>query len=317
MQMAAFVEDLRANRYSHSAQAHVQSILPRLFDHLRAQRIRDLRAVREPHLVAFTRRLQESRTNRGTPLSAWSLSAYLTVVRRFFVFLDKRSVILRNPALELSLPRINSLTRQVPGEAQVRRLLNAPSRWTVIGHRDRAILETLYGTGIRVGECARIDIMDLDLSGAVLLVRSGKGKKDRMVPVPAKAAAALDLYLHASRPELVHDPKESALFLSRAGRRLSRIFLQQLVRDYGQAVGIRVTPHALRHACATHLLQHGADLRHIQELLGHAHLRTTAVYTRVMPGDLKRVLAQCHPRNRWVVDSPRIGSLHDSRWPKP
>lgn len=135
---------------------------------------------------------------------------------------------------------------------------------------------------------------------AIVLIRSGKGRKDRVVPVVGRAAAALDVYLRESRPELVKDPREGALFITSWGTRLNTKRIQDLVRTNAKAAGIdiRVTPHTLRHGCATHLLQGGADVRHVQKLLGHSSVQTTAIYTHVDTKDLARVMEKAHPRER-------------------
>jgi integrase/recombinase XerD len=176
----------------------------------------------------------------------------------------------------------------------------------VLGRKDRAILETLYGTGIRRGECCRLALVDLDLSEATLLVRNGKGRKDRLIPVPGRATIALDAYLRDTRPELVRDSRELALFLSREGRRLDRTSLNLLVWKHARAAKIpdRPSVHGLRHACATHLLAGGADIRHVQQLLGHRSLETTAIYTKVDIKDLRTVLAWTHPRERMLRHRP-------------
>jgi site-specific recombinase XerD len=178
--------------------------------------------------------------------------------------------------------------------------MHAPSPWSALGRRDRAILETLYGTGIRRGECSRLDLVDLGLSEATLLVRNGKGKKDRLLPVPGRAALAVDLYLRETRSGLVSDPREMVLVLFCKGRRLHPTSLNLLVWKYGRAAKIpgRPSVHGLRHACATHLLAGGADVRHVQQLLGHRSLDKTAVYTRVDVKHLREVLARAHPRAR-------------------
>lgn len=175
-----------------------------------------------------------------------------------------------------------------------------PSTFTARGKRDRAILELLYGTAIRVGECERLDLRDVDLTRGLLSVRCGKGRKDRVVPIVGRAAAAVDLYLRESRSLLLKDPREQALFISNRGTRLRVQRIQDLVRTNAKAAGldIRVTPHTLRHGCATHLLQGGASVRHVQQLLGHASIQTTALYTKVEAGDLARVIGRAHPRER-------------------
>jgi site-specific recombinase XerD len=158
-----------------------------------------------------------------------------------------------------------------------------------------------------VGECERVDLKDLDLARGQLMIRSGKGRKDRVVPVVGRAAAALDVYLKDARPELVKDPREPALFITTWGTRLNTKRIQDLVRTNAKAAGIdvRVTPHTLRHGCATHLLQGGADVRHVQKLLGHASVQTTAIYTHVNTKDLARVMEKAHPRERGWKKRPK------------
>jgi integrase/recombinase XerD len=170
--------------------------------------------------------------------------------------------------------------------------------WTVYGRRDRALLELLYGTGLRMSECQRLDLMDVDLAQGILLVRNGKGRKDRLLPIPGEARATLERYLQESRPELERTYHEPAVFLSRYGRRLSGVALRLLVRTHGRAIGVKASCHVLRHSCATHLLAGGANVREIQKLLGHQDLTTTALYTKVDVRDLARMIRTCHPRER-------------------
>jgi integrase/recombinase XerD len=296
--MNAFVAQLQAHHYSRSLQGHARRILPRLFTHLRAAKIQDVRAVGEEHVVSFARALAGAKTARGTLPALQTQNSYLAIVRRFFQHLEKSGAILRNPAVDLPLRKADVLPGAVLSEAQVERLIGAPDTTKPVGKRDVAVLETLYGTAIRLSECVRLDLQDLDLGEGSLLVRDGKGKRDRVVPVPARAGTALDVYLTEARPHFVHDPKEPALFLERRGGRLSPASIGLLVNVYGRAVGVRVSPHGLRHACATHLLRGGADIRHVQRLLGHRDIQTTARYTRVSLNDLREVLERVHPRER-------------------
>jgi integrase/recombinase XerD len=290
-----FVEELRVRRYSVSSIEKARAELPRLIHHLEENGVRDARAVSEGHLAAYARHLERLTTRRGTLLSASSRASAINTMRRFFAFLARRGHLLHDPAQAIPLPRRARLPRGILSERQARRLVAAPFPGSVIGKRDRAILETLYGNGIRLGEAVRADVSDLDLREGVLLVRSGKGKKDRVVPVEGRAAIALGTYLTEARPELAKRV-EAALFLSRDGARLSKVGLQAVVKRHGQAIGIHASPHTLRHTCATHLLRGGADIRHVQELLGHRSLQTTALYTRVAIEDLRQVLARAHPR---------------------
>jgi integrase/recombinase XerD len=294
----AFLERLRAHHYSDALQSQARLTLGRLTSHLREKGVHDLRAVRERDLVRFLVVLSRRRNRAGERLSLASLNVYTNVLRRFFGFLEASGAILQSPAAELPLHRIEALPRGVLSQRQAQRLMEAPDETSALGLRDRALLELLYGTAIRLSEAHRLDLQDLELAGGLLLVRAGKGRKDRMVPVPREAAAALSRYLQDARAALVRDPQEQALFLTRRGRRLGRVAIGLLVRNYGIAAGVRVSPHGLRHACATHLLAGGADVRHVQQLLGHQDLRTTALYTRVEISDLREVLARAHPRER-------------------
>jgi integrase/recombinase XerD len=299
--LAAYLEELGGA--SRSLVQRAQLVLPRLLAHLRRQGVRDVRAAGEAHLVAFARHLatvQRKHGPEGATLSPGTQHCYLNAVRCFFAWLLRRGVILADPARELPVRKVVRLPRRVLSEAEARRLMQAPSPWSVVGQRDAALLEVLYGCGLRRGECVRLDVGDLDLGQGLALVRSGKGKKDRVVPLAGRAAAALDRYLRESRPELLENSRDGALFLSKYGRRLSASHLGAIVKKHAQAAGLKgpVFPHALRHSFATHLLKGKASIRHVQELLGHRGLNATAVYTRVLVEDLREVVARCHPRER-------------------
>jgi site-specific recombinase XerD len=278
--LLALLDELRVRWYSKALHKQVRNVLLRFFSHLRARRVRDLRAVSEAHVISYARVIAETQTAKGTRYTAATQRTYLTTVQRLFRFLERRSAVLN--------------------QAHARRLVASPDATTPRGKRDRALLELLYGTAIRVGECERLDLKDLDLLRGHLTIRSGKGRKDRVVPVVGRAAAAIDVYLSEGRPELVKDPREGALFITNRGTRLNVKRIQDLVRTNAKAAGIdvRVTPHTLRHGCATHLLQGGADVRHVQKLLGHSSVQTTATYTHVDTKDLARVMAKAHPRER-------------------
>jgi site-specific recombinase XerD len=294
----AFRDHLRARRLSVSVFMAAERELPRLFRFLGEAHVRDVRRVTEAHVVGFAAQLARTTTRRGTVLSLSSQATAVSTVKTFFAFLWRGGVILTDPAREVPLPRRDSLPRGALTETQARRLMNSPERWTVVGRRDAAILELLYGAGLRLGECARLDLGDLDLSRGILLVRDGKGKKDRVVPIAGQAARALDLYLREARPELVRDAREAALFLTARGRRIGGPGMRAMLGRRAAGLGFAVSPHVLRHACATHLLEGGADIRHIQKLLGHARLTSTARYTKVSAKALRGVIERAHPRER-------------------
>ena len=223
--------------------------LSRFFSHLRKERSRDIHGVREEHVISFLRRLATRKSERtGRLLAPSTQAAYLAVVHAFFAYLESRRLVLRNAARGVRLPKRERLPRALP-QAQVRRLVSAPDAWTTHGRRDRALLELLYGTGLRLSECVRLDLQDLDLDSGTLLVRDGKGRKDRYVPLSGAAKKALDVYLCESRPLLdrARGPSGGALFLSRYGRRLGSVSVRTLVRRYGSAAGARASTHVLRH----------------------------------------------------------------------
>lgn len=296
---SAFIKAYVFSRRHPHARWIAKRVLPAFFAWLRRRGLRDVRAVAEGDVVSFLAWLKTTRNRRGRPFSDDQGRQWLGVLKGFFSFLEAKHLVFANPAAGISLPRVTRLPPPVLNEAQAQRLIEAPAS-TKVGLRGRAILELLYGTGLRLGECVRLDLADVSLLEGRLLVRSGKGRKDRVVPLVGRAAAALDLYLRDVRPQLSKSPREEALFLSRDGDRLSRSALQMRLREYGQAAALRtrLRTHVLRHTCATHLLRGGADIRYVQRLLGHQDLRTTAIYTQVDVEDLRAVIARAHPRER-------------------
>jgi integrase/recombinase XerD len=207
----------------------------------------------------------------------------------------------------LELPRkpVKTLPRSLSA-AEVRAIFNVPDVTDPLGIRDRAILEVLYGTGIRRCECARLDTDDLDPERRLLMVRKGKGQKDRVVPVGERALHWVSLYLEKTRPLLETAPSERALFLSGYGDRLSAAYIGESVRRTFDAVGLvrAGSCHLLRHSCATHMLENGADIRFIQQLLGHTRLDTTQIYTDVSIVQLREVHSRTHPHARLSPAAP-------------
>ena len=179
-------------------------------------------------------------------------------------------------------------------------ILNAPHGDDPLVVRDRAILEMLYSTGIRNAELRNLMLFDVDCGEGQLRIRSGKGKKERSIPLGEWAQTYLERYLKESRPSFVRDPSCNLLFVSIHGKQLSASNLVWIVRKYLKKTKITkdITPHCFRHTCASHMLKGKADLRHIQELLGHASVQTTQIYTKVELSNLKEVHKKCHPREK-------------------
>jgi len=223
-----------------------------------------------------------------------TIARRLSCLRSFFRFLSREEVLSRNPASVVPTPKLERRLPQFLDEAQVSRLLEAPltNRWQ--GLRDRAILETLYSTGARVGELVGLNREDLDEISGTVIVR-GKGKKERLCPIGKRALEAIHQYL-AKRPTRTKVPY--ALFVSQKLTRLTVRQVDRLLQRYAvqTQMPFPISPHSLRHSFATHLLDRGADLRSVQELLGHQSLSTTQIYTHVTPQRLKRIYDQAHPR---------------------
>jgi integrase/recombinase XerD len=254
--------------------------------------------VTRPIVEAYQRSLHRHRKANGNPLGFSTQRERLVALKDFFRWLCRANRILHNPASELEMPRNG---RRLPLGAlsapEIERILALPDIATPLGLRDRAILETFYSTGIRRMELARLQLGDVNPERGVLLVRQGKGKKDRVVPVGERALGWIGKYLADVRPEMLLDPREQALFLSGYGdAAMSPDYLSRLVAGYVRRAGIsKGGCHLFRHSCATLMLENGADIRLIQQMLGHANLNTTQIYTEVTIAQLRRVHAMTHP----------------------
>lgn len=254
--------------------------------------------ITKPILERYQRHLFQARKANGQPLSLKGQALQIDHVRRWFRWLVKHNHLPSNPASELERPRLPRQLLPEPLEAhEVEAVLAQPDVDDVQGLRDRAMLELLYSTGLRRAEAVHLTLYDIEPVRGIVRVRQGKGKKDRVVPIGERALAWLQRYLDASRTELVADTQEHALFLNRFGQRFHNAGLGHLVRRYIQAAGItkKGACHLFRHAMATQMLENGADVRYIQEMLGHANLDTTQIYTHVSIGKLQAVHAATHP----------------------
>jgi integrase/recombinase XerD len=255
---------------------------------------REITSVREvaPHLLS---EFLGAEKKRG--LSATSIKLEAVALRIFFRFLAARGRIPSDPAEKLPLPRLPQTLPQPLSTLEMSRLVASPAGDTPLEKRDRALLELLYASGLRIAEACSVRLENLDEEGGILRV-TGKGRKTRLVPVGSAALDALKTYLATARPKLLSHRSGAAIFLSVRGHPLTPARIWQLVRYYAKRAGIEeaVHPHQLRHSFATHLLAGGADLRIIQELLGHASIATTQIYTLVDRSQLKSVHRKFHPR---------------------
>ena len=230
-------------------------------------------------------------------LSARSVGRHLVSLRNFFHLELERGKIQTDPTRDVDAPEIGQSLPKYLTAAEVDALLAQPDASTSAGVRDKAMLELLYATGLRVSELASLRWSDLDPNLGIVRCQ-GKGSKERLIPVGKSALRAAEVYLRTCRGKFVKDPAVPFLFLSRLGRKLSRVGLWKILARYGRAAGIRtrITPHLVRHSFATHLLERGADLRSIQLMLGHSDISTTQVYTHLLKERLKQVYHAHHPR---------------------
>lgn len=249
-------------------------------------------------LERYQRHLFYYRQPSGQPLLTASQAQRLRAIRPFFAWAASRRLIIADPAAVLELPRpARRLPRSSLTAAEAEQILAVPDLGSPLGLRDRAILEILYATGIRRLELTRLAVSDIDHARVTVFIRAGKGARDRLIPLGGRALAWIDKYLDGARPHLARDPAVTVLFVAADGGPVSRFRVGQLVHDYILASGVGKTGscHLFRHTMATLMLDGGADLRYVQEMLGHASVATTQIYTHVSVAALAAVHARTHP----------------------
>ena len=261
------------------------------FAELIAQRQLGLQGIVRTDVVDFLKSLY----HRG--LDSRSVARHLATLRHFFRFAMTEGLIADDPAMTIESPKMVQALPQFLSVEEIDQLLKAPDLTTVIGIRDRAIIETMYSTGIRVSELAGIRVGDLKMDPGCLRC-IGKGDKERLVPVGRRALESVQSYMRDSRPKLLGERISPYLFLNTRAKPLSRVALWALIAQYGRKAQLRkpLKPHMLRHSFATHLLDRGADLRSVQMMLGHSDISTTQIYTHVVEERLKQIYQAHHPR---------------------
>jgi integrase/recombinase XerD len=262
--------------------------------------------LREPHeitrpvLERYQRYLFYYRKKNGEPLTFRSQHSRLVPLRVWFKWMTRQNHILHNPASEIDLPRVGrTLPKNILSEPEIELVMLQPgiNPADPLGLRDRAILEVIYATGLRRLELIHLKLFDLQLDRGLLVVRQGKGKKDRYVPIGERAIAWLEKYVREARPQIAVEPDDLTVFLTAEGEPFSRDHLTWTVRRHIVAakVGKVGACHLLRHCMATHMHEHGADIRFIQQILGHEDIKTTQIYTHVAIRALQQVYAATHP----------------------
>lgn len=287
-----FADYLRAEKNSSDyTVVHYRKDLLQFADYMKQQQIATFGAVSYLFVRSYLARLNADEYAKR------SVSRKLSALRTFYAYLQREGHVADNPFAAVKTPKQD---KKLPGFLYVEEMLEllaAPDRSTPSGKRDAAILETLYASGMRVGELVGLDVSGVDLHNGIALV-FGKGAKERYVPLGEHAVQALRDYLERGRPHLAKKPGERALFLNASGSRLSDRSVRRIVDKYVSQIAHsrNVSPHTLRHSFATHMLEAGADLRTVQELLGHMHLSTTQIYTHVTRDHLQSIYNQAHPR---------------------
>lgn len=293
-----WVDVLRSRSFSTTTINNRIVALARFAGWCDARGVDDVTEVTRPIIARYQRWLFYFRTDKGRALSPRVQHNHLTGIRQFFRWLTREGLVLSNPASELDMPRLpKTLPRTVLTTSEVEQLMIQPDLGTPYGVRDRAMLETLYSTGMRRTELLKLTIYDVDEGRGTVFIHLGKGGKDRVVPIGDRALQWIRKYLDEVRPKLAVAPDDGTLFLGQRGEGMDPVYLSDLVTRYVDKaeLGKRGSCHLLRHTAATLMLEGGADIRFIQAMLGHADLSTTQVYTRVSIMKLKQVHTATHP----------------------
>ncbi len=276
-------------------------MLDKFFSYLQSRGANRIDAISKGIILDYQTELYHTINKRGRPNSVTYQNSMLSAVKGFMRFLKERDYIVRDLSLDIPYGKLpKKLPRGILTTTEARRMMTTPDTTCALGYRDRVILEVLYTTGIRKQELNNLSLADVDYHDGFLRIDQGKGGKDRIVPLGKIACRYLENYIKSVRPELIKDPYNNALFLSTRGNRLSKNMVWEMVKKYAKKAKIKknISPHTFRHTCATAMLKNKADIRAVQELLGHESLESTQVYTRVTISDLKETHKRCHPREK-------------------
>jgi integrase/recombinase XerD len=296
-----FQGDLQIRNYSARTVTDYGYSLALLLRFLEERNLADIQSVTAATLAEFQRWVYYQPTKRGAARGVVNQNAILAAVKSFCRFLKNEGVLSADPAQGIAYAREpRRLPRNVLTPQEAKRIIEAVDTTTVLGYRDRTILEVLYATGIRNQELRQLAVDDVNLEEGLLRVNDGKGGKDRVTPLGQIASRFLETYIRGIRPQLAAGRNTSALFLSFRGKPIDAHTVGDLVKRHAKLAKVKkhVTPHVWRHTCATHLVKNNANLRHVQDLLGHGSLATTERYLQLTIADLKAAHAKFHPREK-------------------
>lgn len=291
--------------YSPRSVERYEGDLRDFFGFLREKKIGKIQEVRREDLRDYSHKVVTSkRKSDNQPLSQWTKSGRVAALKTFFRYLLKKGILLYNPASEIDLPKVyTKKVREVLKERELFKILDSIGSDTPLDLRDRAMFELFYSSGIRNSELRFLKVEDIDLGHNEVRILHGKGrfgKRQRILPLGRTAQSCLEAYLRHGRARLLKGKDPGFLFLSKEGAQTSILLPSRRFKLHAKGAGIKkhVFPHILRHSFATHLLRHGADIRYVQEMLGHESLDSTKIYTKVEISDLKRIHRRTHPRER-------------------
>lgn len=296
-----YVERMKVLNYSARTIEGRRYDLFKFFRFLGQMGVSDIAAVTREMVRDYQTHLYEETNAKGETNGVQAQNNGMRTVKLLFRFLRDDDYLAQDPSRDVPYAKTpRRLPRSILTKQEVRKLLRAPDTHSLMGYRDRAMLEVFYSTGLRNSELGALKVEDVDTDEGFARVNLGKGGKDRVVPMGKIACRYVENYIKAVRPHLARDPANRCLFLSLRGNRMGRIVIAQNIRRYARRAKLQkpVTAHTLRHTCATQMMRNKANLRHIQELLGHACLTTTQIYTSVTIADLKEAHKKYHPRER-------------------
>jgi len=299
--MRLFLRDQAARNYTARTVEKREECLAKFARWCQDRDLTTCEEITRPLLERYRRWVFDYRKKDGKPLAFSSQASLISTLRVFFKWLARSQLLERNPACELELPRVQrGLPAVVFSAQEAEQVIAQPDPRTLKGLRDRAMLELLYATGMRRMELSLLKLYDIDRTRELIHIRKGKGDKPRVVPLSQRALRWVERYLDEARPQLVGNPREEVIFVGMRGGALKPGHITKLVSDHIRETELGKTGscHAFRHTMATLMLENGADIRHVQEILGHANIQTTQIYTQVSLRKLREVYARTHPSQR-------------------
>ncbi|UCG69044.1 MAG: tyrosine-type recombinase/integrase [Thermoplasmata archaeon] len=293
----SFINHLKVKNYAPSTQHHYSDMLKIFNGYLEKREICDVRQLTKKDILGYQERISKEKISRSTQ------ALRIRAVKRFYEYLVEEDLILINPCEGIvEMPGGHTLPKIILTPSEAERIIQQPNISIMVGIRDRAILELLYSTGIRVGECEALTVYDVDTEERLVHIRHGKGGKERIVPMGTDAAKWIKEYQQRARPRSNRfKPHVISLFLSINGNPINHKMIRSMVQKYIKQAKIKkkgISCHAFRHLFATELIRNGADIVSVQKLLGHKDIRSTLVYTKVVPIDIKETHKKTHPRER-------------------